>query len=137
MKIVICASMSACKKIMEIKKELEDASHKVVIPAGTEGYADGVLSPETCQESVANKIHGDLLRKYFNEIKEADAVLAVNVDKNGIKNYVGGNTFLEIGFAHVLNKKVYLLNNIPDVSYKDEIIAIQPIILNGKISLIE
>ena len=128
--------MAACKKIMEVKEELEKTNHRVIIPSGTEDYANGTLPPESWKESVANKIHGDLLRKYYKEIKESDAVLAVNVDKNGIKNYIGGNTFLEIGFAHVLNKKVYLLNDIPDIGYKDEIIAIQPIILNGDLSKI-
>ncbi len=136
MKIVICASMSACKKVMEIKEELEGAGHKVIIPSGTEDYANGSLPPESWKESVANKIDGDLLRRYFNEIKESDAILAVNIDKNGVKNYIGGNTFLEMGFAHVLNKKVFLLNNIPGIGYKDEIIAIQPIILKGDLSKI-
>jgi len=136
MKIVICASMSASKKIMEVKEELEKTGHKVVIPSGSEQYANGSLPPESWKESVANKIHGDLLRKYYNEIKESDAVLVVNIDKNGVENYIGGNTFLEIGFAHILNKKIFLLNDIPNVGYKDEIIAIQPIILNGDLSKI-
>ena len=34
-----------------------------------------------------------------------------------------------MGFAHVLNKKIYLLNNIPEMSYSDEIRAMQPIVL--------
>ena len=50
---------------------------------------------------------------------------------NGIPNYIGGNTFLEMGFAHVLNKKVFLLNNIPAMPYDDEIKDMQPIVLNG------
>jgi|GEM_PF-5301338 len=29
-----------------------------------------------------------------------------------------------MGFAHVLNKRIYLLNEIPDLSFKDELIAI-------------
>ena len=72
----------------------------------------------------------------FNLIKESDAVLVVNVDKNDIKNYIGGNTLLEMGFAHVLNKKIFLLNNIPDISYKDELRAMQPIVLNNDLSKI-
>ena len=39
----------------------------------------------------------------------ADAVLVLNYDKKGIKNYIGGNTLMEIGFAHVLNQKIFLL----------------------------
>ena len=87
-------------------------------------------------ESTEEKIIDDLIRGYFEEIKSSDAVLAVNEDKNGILNYIGGNTFLEIGFAHVLDKKIYLLNDIPEVSYKAEIIAMQPIVLNGDLKKI-
>ncbi len=42
-----------------------------------------------------------------------------------------------MGFAHVLDRKIFLLNDIPDISYTDEIRAMKPIILNGDISLID
>lgn len=71
-----------------------------------------------------------------SKAKESDAIIVINVDKNGIKNYIGGNTFLEMGFAYVLDKKLFLLNDIPKVNYKDEIVALKPIILNGNIELI-
>jgi len=68
----------------------------------------------------------------------ADAVVVLNLDKHGIANYIGGNTFLEIGFAHVLNQKIFLLNPIPDIQfYKTEIEAMKPVILNGDLSLIK
>jgi len=38
-----------------------------------------------------------------------------------------------MGFAHVLHKKIFLLNDIPDLSYTDEISAMRPICLNGKL----
>jgi nucleoside 2-deoxyribosyltransferase len=78
-----------------------------------------------------------LIRDYFGEIKNADAVLIVNIDKNGIKNYIGGNSFLEMGFAHVLDKKLYLYDDIPDLSYKDEMVAMQPIVINQDLSKIK
>ena len=44
---------------------------------------------------------------------------------------------MEIGFAHVNDKKVFLLNPIPeDVSYADEIKAMADVILNGDLSKI-
>ncbi len=44
---------------------------------------------------------------------------------------------MEIGFAHVLNQKIFLLNPIPDIIYyKTEIEAVRPIILNGNIKSI-
>ena len=65
-------------------------------------------------------------------------MLVVNLDKHGIKNYIGGNTFLEIGFAHVLYQKIFMLNPIPDILYyKTEIEAMNPTIINGDLSQIE
>lgn len=128
MKIVICASMSAVKSIVAIKRELEKVGHVVVAPENLERHLAKEFSSS---ESTNEKIKDDLIRGYFEKIKNSDAVLIINEDKNGIANYVGGNTFLEIGFAYALRKKVFLLNPIPEVSYKDEIIAMQPIVLDG------
>ena len=55
-------------------------------------------------------------------IQKSDAILVLNLTKNGIENYIGGNTFLEMGFAHVLEKKIFVYNKLPDVGYKDEIL---------------
>ena len=54
-----------------------------------------------------------------------------NFDKHNIQNYIGGNTFLEMGFAHILKKPIYLLNEIPEMSYTDELRAMQPIVIKG------
>ena len=67
-----------------------------------------------------------------------DAILVLNYDKRGIKNYIGGNTLMEIGFAHVLKQKVFLLNQIPEIDfYKTEIESVKPIIINGDLSKIQ
>jgi hypothetical protein len=68
----------------------------------------------------------------------ADAVLVLNINKNGVKNYIGGNTFLEMGFAHVLNQEIFLYNPIPEILYyKTEIIAMKTMIINQDLSLIK
>jgi len=54
-----------------------------------------------------------------------------------VKNYVGGNTLMEIGFAHILNQKIFMLNPIPEMPYcKSEIEAVKPIIINGDLKKI-
>lgn len=62
--------------------------------------------------------------------------MAINKDKRGIKNYIGGNTFLEIGFAHVLNKKIFLLNDVPDMLCSDEILAMEHVVINNDLTKI-
>jgi len=137
MKIVICGSMSASKEMMNAKKYLKERGHSIEIPRNTEKYANGNKPPEKHFESTKNKLESNLIQDYYNKIKESDAVLVINTDKNGNKNYVGGNTFLELGFAHVLDKKVYMYNPIPDMLYTDELLVFQPTILNGDLSKIK
>lgn len=136
MKIVICGSMIFSEEMMEIKAELEKLNHAVVLPRNAERYAKSQLALETKTESVENKIKYDLIRAYYEEIKAADAILVLNYDKGGIDNYVGGNSFLEAGFAHILKKKVYFLFGIPKMLYSDELKALQPLILDGDLTRI-
>ena len=124
--------------MVELKKRLSTLSfNDVVLPKHAEEYAQGILKMEDNKESTKNKIEQDLIREYFNHIKETDAVIVANYDKNNIKNYIGGNSFLEASFAHVLNKDLYFLFDIPEMIYTDELLALQPVILNGNLGLIK
>lgn len=77
-----------------------------------------------------------VIRHYYEKIGAADAVLVVNFSKNGIEHYVGGNGLIEMAFAHVLGKRIFLLYPVPQMSYADEIASMKPVILNGDLSLI-
>lgn len=137
MKIVICGSMKFSKEMLKIKEKLNSLGFdNVVVPRNADKYASNQLAEENSYELIKNKIEEDLIRSHYEEIKSADAVLIVNYDKNGIANYIGGNSFLEAAFAHVLKKKLYLLFEIPNMSYSDELKAMQPIILNNDLSKI-
>ncbi len=136
MKIVICGSMTSAHKMREIANKLLLLNHAVTLPKGIEKFLNG-KTEETQEESTTEKLKNDLIRDYFKKIKNSDAILVVNIDKNNIKNYIGGNAFLEIGFAHVLNKKIFLLNEIPDITYSSEIRAMQPTVINGDLTKIK
>lgn len=64
-------------------------------------------------------------------ISEIDGVLVLNYTKNGVDNYIGGATFLEMYDAFRLDKKIYMINDIPEGLLKDEIIGFNPIIINN------
>lgn len=137
MKLVICGSMKFSGEMVKLKERLKSLGFdNILIPRNAEKYVSGELNPETGYESISNKIEGDLIREYYNEIKEADAVIVANYDKGEIKNYIGGNAFLEAAFAHVLNKDLYFLFDIPEMNYADELKALQPVILNDDLSKI-
>jgi len=132
-KIAICGSMAFSKEMFNLKKQLEDLDHVVVVPAGIENFINGKIKVEDKWE----KIDHDVFKSYFEKIKQNDAILVINKTKNNVENYVGGNSLIEIAFAHILDKKIFLLNEIPLMSYTDEIAMTNPIVLNGNLNLIK
>jgi len=140
MKLVICASLEFTYQIKEIAEQLIKLGHEVVIPKTSEMILNGEVTLEQIKQEkengeISNRARKyDVIRYYFEKIKDADAILVLNYNKRGVKNYIGGNVFLEIGFAHVLGKKIFLLNEIPDIFYKDEIESMSPIILKGNLN---
>ncbi len=128
--------MKLSKKMLEVGEGLKKLDYEIILPRHTEEYAMMNTSDHVHNESVKNKVNNDLIRDHYNKIFESDAILIVNGDLNGVKGYVGGNSFLEMGFAHVLNKKIYLLNSIPESSFEDEITAMQPIVIDNDLSKI-
>jgi len=140
MKITICGSSTFRKEMVETKNKLLGLGHDPIVHKDYEEIVAGnkpeLLEMIENEHAKAKKKYG-WIKWYYNSIVNSDAILVLNFDKKGIKNYIGGNTLMEIGFAHVNNKKIFLLNPIPkDVSYKDEIEAMTDIILEGDLSRI-
>ncbi|KUK77731.1 MAG: hypothetical protein XD93_0129 [candidate division WS6 bacterium 34_10] len=134
MKIAIVASMKFPKQMVNTSKYLMQHGHTTILPVGVEKHIDNHALKK--EEDSNTKIKGDLIRGYYKKIEDSDALLVLNYDKNGLPNYIGGNTFIEMAFACVLNKPIYLLNPIPDISYTSEIEAMEPIILNGNLDMV-
>ncbi len=128
--------MSASKEMVVAEKQLQAMGHEVVLPEFTHDYAAMATIDKAHAESARNKVQYDLIRLHFDKIKAGDAILVVNVERHNIAGYIGGNAFLEMGFAFVLDKPIYLLNQLPECSYRDELEAMQPVILSGDISRI-
>lgn len=77
------------------------------------------------------------IKDHYKKIDWADAVLIINCEKRGIDGYVGGNTLIETGVAFYLKKKIYILKDVSsDLSYKQEIMGMKPVILNGDLNLL-
>jgi len=140
MKIVICGSSKFRKEKTEIRDKLNSLGHEAIIDLWTEKLAKGEaeeLDKKMKEDHSEAKKEYDFIRLYYNMIKDSEAILVVNLDKKGIKNYIGANTFLEIGYAHCLNKKIFLLNPLPEQEYLlDELKATEPIIINQDLSKI-
>ena len=136
MKITICGSMVFSEKMLELKVKLEKTGHVCFVSDFIENYV-GKNESEKIRLIIRNKNENEAIREFWNKINNSDAILVLNFDRKGIKNYIGGNTLMEIGFAHVLGKKIFLLNPVPEIDfYKSEIEATKPVIINGDLSKI-
>jgi hypothetical protein len=81
------------------------------------------------------KRENDYLRVHYRNICESDAILIVNLEKNGIQNYIGGNALIEMGQAYVNGKKIFLLTELPTaLSYAAEIECMDPVCLSGDLN---
>lgn len=144
MKIVICGSVNFPEKIKEIEAGLKEKGHDVVVPYSIIKHS--LNSYEDAQKLKESEGHiktekPELTKRHFDEIKNADAILVVNVEKNDIPNYIGGATFAEMMFAFYCNKKIFLLNSIPTheklAFFRDEIEAVQPVVINRNLDLVK
>jgi len=131
MKIGIIGSMQYTEKMIEARDELNKIGHEAFVTNLASTFI-GKTDEEKEVIKIDQKNNSDAIREFWRLMQGADAVLVMNIDKHGIKNYIGGNTLMEIGFAHVLDQKIFLYNPIPDIQfYKSEIVAIRPVIING------
>lgn len=135
MTITICGSIKFFDDMVAIQKDLEARGHTVLMPVKADGV-DYWAADNTSRVQAKKTL--ELINEHFHKIEKSDAILVVNITKGDIQNYIGANTFLEIGFAHYRDKKIFLLNPFPDQPYIiDEIETIDPVVLNGKIDNLE
>ena len=137
MKIGIIGSMQFTEKMIEVRDQLRKLGHEAFLTDLHDAFI-GKSDEEKEKIKIDQKNNLDAIKEFWRAMQGADAVLVLNFDKHGIKNYIGGNTLMEIGFAHVLNQKIFLWNPIPEIPYyKSEIEAVKPVIINGDLSLIK
>lgn len=131
MRIGICGSMQFTEKMLEVRDQLKELGHDAFVTELHQPFI-GKSDEEKEKIKIDQKNNQDAIREMWHLMQDADAVLVLNLDKHGLKHYIGGNTFLEMGFAHVLNQKIFLYNPIPDMPYyKTEIEAMKPVVING------
>ena len=136
MKVGVAGSMQFTERMMDLCERLEKLGHEAFMSKFAP-YFVGKTDDEKERIKLHQKNKKDAIREFWKPMQDADALLVANFDKHGIENYIGGNAFLEMGFAHVLNQKVFLLNPIPHMPYYEtEIVAMQPVIINGDLSKI-
>ncbi len=130
--IALCGSMMHKELWAPIIDELREMGYSVSTPDFSETRDwTGLSNARLMHEK------GKLVRRHIANIEKASVVLVANFDKNGIENYIGGNVLLEMGAGFVFEKPIYLLNPIPGQDNYEEILALEPIVIDGDLSRIE
>lgn len=132
MKITICGSMKFFKEMADLQGRLESQGHVVFMPIAIDGL-------DYWQEDGSKRVEAkkglNLVATHMDKIKKSDAILVANYTKGDMEHYIGANTFLEMGFAHYLGKKIFLVNPLPKQKYiDDELVSFDPIVLNGDLA---
>lgn len=146
MNICLCGSIAFYEDMLEVKRGLEARGHVVTLPPSEVPDATGVMIPVAEYYRIRKLANDDdtwvwdlknvAMKNHFNKVADADAVLLVNKEKNGVPGYVGANTFLEAGLALHLGKTLYFLHEIPQQSNREELFAMKPVILYGDLEKI-
>lgn len=131
MKIGVVGSMQYTEKMMGICDELKKLGHDACMSKFAAAFV-GKTDEEKERIKLEQKYNHDAIREDCKWVKDMDVLLVANYDKHGIAHYIGGNAFIEMAYAHILGKELYLVKPIPDMPYYGtEIIAMKPVVIDG------
>jgi hypothetical protein len=137
MTIAICGSLTFHKEMRQVQHDLEKLGHGAYVPKSLDLIEnEGFKKPVTVTERLAAEAKYNFISEHFKKIEKSDAIVVVNPDKHDIHGYIGGNTFLEMGIAFYLKKKIYVLYPLPDMEYTLELAAMRPLVLHGNLQAI-
>ena len=139
MKIAIIGSMKFAEDMVKIKKQLDELGHIAEIPIGTDPHLKDKKFVENLDDNLEFCITNDIMRRNFHQVADCDAVLVLNYKRNGVEGYIGVSALLEMGVAHYLGKKIFLIQHTPDFNearWAHEVAIMQPTIIKGDLTKI-
>lgn len=129
--------MHHTESMVQVRDQLVELGHDAFLTELHHGFVG--KTAEEKEQVKLNQAEGevDVIREFWLLMQGADAVLVLNLEKNGVQNYVGANTLMEIGFAHVLEQKIFFYNPIPENPYcREELEAVNPVVIHGDLTKI-
>jgi nucleoside 2-deoxyribosyltransferase len=139
MKIAIIGSMKFAEDMVKIKEQLDELGHDAKFPLGLESHLQDGQFVDNLDDNLEWCITHDIMRKNFKQVANSDAVLVLNYKRNDIDGYIGISALMEMGVAHYLKKKIFLLNHTPDYKnarWAHEVAIMQPKIIKGDLTKI-
>jgi hypothetical protein len=141
--ITICSSASHYKELLKIEEELKKLGFKTKIPTTARvmqktNNFDVKFYKTWYKNKKDYKKKTSFMLMHFSKIINSNLVLIVNMDKNGIKGYIGGNVLMEMAIAFHYKKQIFIYNNISeDLPIKEEVYGLRPIFINGNLEKIK
>lgn len=131
-RIVICGSMAFFDEMIKIKQSLSSMGISAIVPKEESELVSNL------NESQFMEFKRKVSRTYLKKIRDKNTigVLIYNGEKNGIPNYIGANTLVELAMAFSWNRKIFIYNDIY-TPLKDELQAWECICLNGNLGILE
>ena len=151
MRITLCGSVIFIEAMKMLKHELTAQGHEVQMPPEvvrdgqgceihvTEFYrlrqaesalaSDGEVGAPTSPNAWIWERKAQAMRTHFEKVAWAELVIVTNYTKNGVRDYIGANTLMEMGLAFHLRIPIILLNTVPDIPAREEILGMRPYVL--------
>lgn len=131
-------------RMNNIKIKLESFGHSVVAPTltekeietGADTFMDYVNAEGGVEKVLPDndiwKIKERGMMDYKKIMDNTDVLLVCNFDKGEKKNRIGDNTFMEMGYAFFIGKKICVLQGPPYGDDKiEEVLGMRPAFLYG------
>lgn len=127
-RIVLIGSMGVYSNVLQFAAQLNSSGIATIVPEEEDSVVQQLSLFDF--EQFKRRVSFAYLRKIRDP--RTYCVLAINIDRHGILNYIGPNTFAEIAVAFAQSKKIYLIQGVPE-AYADELSAWRATALNGNL----
>ncbi len=129
--ITICGSSTFAEEMGKAAELLEGKGHVVYVP-------EPLVTEAWYQENYGREHFLEMkpvfIKRHFDKIENSDGILIMNMEKKGIKGYLGSNTLMELAVAYFLGKKIFLLHPVhDDHPHFEEIAALGSTVLHGNL----
>lgn len=141
--ITICSSASFYKEVLDIEKKLKKLGFVVKIPSTAKKMEKSgnfnVADHKTWYKNKEDyKKKTQLMNDHFKKVLEADSILVVNSEKNGMTGYIGGNALMEMTLAYHYKKPIFLWNDIANkLSIEEEVRGLNPTVIHQNLTKIK
>lgn len=136
MKIFLVCSKYCYSGVQEIADDLiNNLNHEVIYPSH---YNNPFVENNYIHDTIEHRLwKRKMILHSIEQVERSDAILVLNFDvPYREKGYIGGNTMLSMYEAMRQNKKVFIYNELPECSYKDELNGLTTNVIYKDLSLI-